>query len=471
MDRKISGAQIRRERIVKWLKFAAVVLVFIFAILLFRHLIRSSLKRSQILTAVAEVGDIEDALTASGIVVPEYEQILTSPIASKIERICYGAGETVPEDSSILELNKDVILLVRLSIQLLPEIDSLIEVYNEMITRIRNERLEKQEQHFFLEKLIEASPAGIITLDFDKKISTINPAARRMLASHTDNPIGLPLAAVNSPLAAELLRLNPGESKVIALNGIQKYKCQQAHFLDRGFSRNFIIIEELTDEIIRTEKNAYGKVIRMMSHEVNNSIGAINSILNTVLQFKTQLSAADRADYEEALSIAIERNNNLNNFMANYADIIRLPTPRKEPLDIGDLLDRIKILMNSELQKRNIRWQCDYAPEPIRIQADVEQLEQVLMNIIKNAVEAIGNDGTITAITRSRPLPTLIIRDTGSGIAPEISANLFSPFFSTKKNGQGIGLTLTREILANHGFQFSLNTPQKNCTEFSIHFS
>jgi len=110
VDRKISGAQIRRERIVKWLKFAAVVLVFIFAILLFRHLLRSSLKRSQILTAVAKVGDIEGALTASGIVVPEYEQILTSPIESKIERVFYGAGETVPEDSSILELNKDVIL-------------------------------------------------------------------------------------------------------------------------------------------------------------------------------------------------------------------------------------------------------------------------------------------------------------------------------------------------------------------------
>ena len=85
-------------------------------------------------------------------------------------------------------------------------------------------------------------------------------------------------------------------------------------------------------------------------------------------------------------------------------------------------------------------------------------------------MEAIGNDGTITAVTRLKPSRTLIIRDTGSGISPEISSHIFTPFFSTKKDGQGIGLTLIREILINHGFQFSLNTPRPGCTEFSIYF-
>jgi len=171
-----------------------------------------------------------------------------------------------------------------------------------MIQRIRDERLEKQEQHYFLQKLIDASPAGIIILDFEEKIAAINPAAVRMLASPKDNLIGNALDTIDSLLAKELQNLNSGEPAVVSLNGIRKFKCQKAHFLDRGFPHYFIILEELTSEIIRMEKNAYGKVIRMMSHEVNNSIGAINSILNTVLQFKTQLSDTDCTDYEEALT-------------------------------------------------------------------------------------------------------------------------------------------------------------------------
>jgi len=93
-----------------------------------------------------------------------------------------------------------------------------------------------------------------------------------------------------------------------------------------------------------------------------------------------------------------------------------------------------------------------------------------LLNIVKNAIEAIGSHGTITAVTRSVPKRTLIIRDTGSGISPENRSHIFTLFFSTKKDGQGIGLTLIREILVNHGLQFSLNTLQQGCTEFSIYF-
>ena len=350
------------------------------------------------------------------------------------------------------------------------EIDDLIDIYNEMIRRIRNERLSREEQQYFLEKLIEASPAGIIILDFENRIQTINPAAVKAFVCSDTDLIGKSLDRIDNSLAAQLAMLKSGDSKIISLNGLQKYKCQKAHFIDRGFSHHFIIIEELSDDIIRAEKNAYGKVVRMMSHEVNNSIGAINSILNTVLQFKTQLSAEDRADYEEALTVAIERNNNLNNFMSNYADIIRLPKPNRETVDLKNLLDRLKVLTGADLRQRNIRWLDEYSKRSFTIQADIEQLELVLLNIIKNAAEAIENDGEITVITASDPEKRLIIRDTGPGLSPETAENLFTPFFSTKKDGQGIGLTLAREILVNHGFRFSLKTVRQNCTEFTFIF-
>ena len=351
------------------------------------------------------------------------------------------------------------------------EIDQLIDVYNEMIEHLRDERLDKHEQQFFLEKLIKASPAGIIILDLDDNISLVNPAAESMLTLSKEVATGKSLNQLNSNLAHSLAELKNNVPEIITLNGIQKYKCQKSHFLDRGFRHHFIIIEELSEEVIRMEKNAYGKVIRLMSHEVNNSIGAINSILNTFLHYSVQLPAEEQKDYNHALNVAIERNNNLNRFMANFADIIRLPDPRKKPIDLHELLRRIQILMGSECQKRNIRWNTQLESDTFMVQIDVEQFEQALLNIVKNAVEAIEKNGTITIITHEKPETQLVIRDTGKGIPPEIQSQIFTPFFSTKRDGQGIGLTLTREILLNHGFLFSLEKSLDGYTEFQIRFN
>jgi two-component system nitrogen regulation sensor histidine kinase NtrY len=350
------------------------------------------------------------------------------------------------------------------------DIDQLIDVYNEMLDRIRRERLEKQEQQYFLEKLIQASPSGIIVFDFDNRISSINPAAQKISAHPKQTLIGKSLDDIPGKLAHHLSRLTPGKAEIIALDGIRKYKCQKAHFLDRGTPHYFILIEELTGEILQTEKNAYAKVIRMMSHEVNNSIGAINSILQTILQFSHRFSKNERDDYENALRIAIERNKNLNRFMRNYADIIRLPAPRKESFDLGEVLERVRILMESTFQERSIQWKTEYCTKKFTIRADIEQIELVLLNIVKNAVEAIDHDGTVTVITKTSPQKLLIIRDSGVGILPEIGNMLFSPFFSSKKDGQGIGLTLSREILLNHGFQFALESVAENQTEFRVFF-
>ncbi|NQT27895.1 PAS domain-containing protein [candidate division KSB1 bacterium] len=351
------------------------------------------------------------------------------------------------------------------------EIDQLIDVYNEMIEHLRDERLDKHEQQFFLEKLIKASPAGIIILDLDDNISLVNPAAESMLTLSKEVSTGKSLNQLNSNLAHSLAELKNNVPEIITLNGIQKYKCQKSHFIDRGFQHHFIIMEELSEEVIRMEKNAYGKVIRLMSHEVNNSIGAINSILNTFLHYSVQLPAEDQKDYNHALNVAIERNNNLNRFMANFADIIRLPDPRKKPTDLHELLRRIQILMGSECQKRNIRWNTQFESDTFVVQIDVEQFEQALLNIAKNAVEAIEKNGVITIVTHEKPETQLIIRDTGKGIPPEIQSQIFTPFFSTKRDGQGIGLTLIREILLNHGFLFSLEKSLDGYTEFQIRFN
>ncbi len=350
------------------------------------------------------------------------------------------------------------------------ELDQLIEVYNRMIDQLREERIKAKEQHYFLDRLINASPSGIIVLDFNNKIDALNPAAESMLGLQAEQVLTKTLTELNGNLTLELDRLQAGEAKIININGIQTYKCRKSHFLDRGFHHHFILVEELTEEILKTEKKAYGKVIRMMSHEINNSAGAINSILNTCLNYKNQLNDNDRPDYENALLVAIGRNTRLNRFMSNFADVIRIPTPLKKSCQVHDLLYNVSALMNAECEKRRIEWSWDLSQRPLTVQLDIQQIEQVLVNVIKNALEAIDTEGVITVQTGHVPVKHLVIGNNGRGIAKDVQQKLFTPFFSTKKDGQGIGLTITREILINHQFRFSLATNEKGFTDFRIEF-
>lgn len=350
------------------------------------------------------------------------------------------------------------------------ELDQLLQVYNQMIDKLREERVKQQEQHFFLDRLIQASPSAILILDFEERLTHLNPAAIALLGLDASQVIGKKFQEIPAKLAAELSGLQRNQAQTIRLNGIQTYKCQKAHFLDRGFQHYFILIEELTDEILKSERQAYEKVIRQMSHEINNSIGAVNSILNSILNFKTQIDVEIRDDYTNALQVAIDRNTHLNRFMANFADVIRLPAPMKQRVNLHQLLQSVQHLLSTGLEARRIKTTWHLASSEITMRFDAQQMEHVLVNILKNAMESIGENGEICIITRQQPFPHLVIQDNGAGIPRENQARLFTPFFSTKKDGQGIGLTLIREILLNHGYNFSLETKESGFTEFRIDF-
>jgi nitrogen fixation/metabolism regulation signal transduction histidine kinase len=349
--------------------------------------------------------------------------------------------------------------------------DELIRVYNKMVASLREERLRQQEQHYFLDKLITASPSAIITLDFDDKITMLNPSAGKILQMESKHVEGKKLSELSSPFTDALHLLPVGASQVIPLRGQRRLKCHKSQFLESGFARTFILMEELTEELRRSEKSAYEKLIRMMSHEVNNSIGAVNSLLHSCLNYKSQLRDEDRKDFENALLVSILRTDHLSAFMKSFADVVRLPAPVLAPCDLKKLLEGIAALMKPESQKRNISWQWDIQ-EPLRtVMMDKNQMEQVFVNVIKNAMEAIGNDGTITIIMgKKENRGFVIIEDTGSGIAPEARANLFTPFFTTKENGQGLGLTMVQEILSRHQFEFSLDGEPGRPTQFVIYF-
>ena len=349
------------------------------------------------------------------------------------------------------------------------EMDQLIDVYNQMIDELRKERTAQEQQHLFLKKLVDTSPTGILILDYDEMVQQINPKAIQLLGVDENELRGRFVYTVSHPVMEQITQLRSGESKTVTWNGINTYKLQKSHFIDRGFPRYFIMIEELTAEILAAEKKTYGQVIRMMAHEVNNTIGPVNSILQSILKSQELMNDSNDLPWQNALQVAVDRNYNLSQFVRNFADVVRLPEPSCKEIDCHRLVQHVARLMEMKAGEKKIQFQFQMAETGFFIYADWQQMEQVLINIIKNAIEAIEGAGSILFITN--PVnKQLIIVDSGTGIPDSIAVQLFSPFFSTKKDGQGIGLTLVKEVLLKHGFQCTLKTPAAGRTEFMIQF-
>jgi nitrogen fixation/metabolism regulation signal transduction histidine kinase len=352
-----------------------------------------------------------------------------------------------------------------------PDLDPLIRVYNQMADGLREQRIHNEEQEMFLQRIVAASPSGILALDMDGRVSMANESAGRLLQRPRDDLLGRRLNELGTRFADTLGALGQDQSMLVPLQGARRVRCQALHFMDRGFARRFILLDELTDELHKSEKAAYEKVIRMMSHEINNTSGAVNSLLESCLNYGEQISTEDRDDFARALSAAISRSDRLNVFMREFAEVVRLPAPNHRPTAVPDLLHDVAFAMERESKRRRVAWSWHVEDAFPLVEFDPTQMERVFINIFKNALEAIGEDGTITVtLGASNARPFAAVGDTGPGIPPGVMDQLFTPFFSSKRDGRGIGLTLVREVLVRHGFDFELANREPHGAEFTIHF-
>ena len=267
-------------------------------------------------------------------------------------------------------------------------------------------------------------------------------------------------------MAAELRTMKLEETKEVRLSDANIYKCTYGYFIDLGQRHPFYLIERMTDEVMQAEKMAYGKVIRMIAHEVNNTTAGITSTLDTVEQALSEETGMD--DIREVMRVCVDRCYSMSRFITRFADVVKIPEPTLLPGSLPELAASCIQFMESACTARNIslRLEVDEAESPFAFDASL--IEQVLVNIIKNAMESIGEGGEIVvSITAPHKLE---IADNGPGIDQETSAKLFSPFFTTKPNGQGIGLVFIREVLTRHGCIFSLRTDSDGWTRFRISF-
>ena len=339
-------------------------------------------------------------------------------------------------------------------------------LFNQMIDKLRNERLYNREQDGFLKLLIEASPMGVVMLDFDGKVTMMNNSFLRITGiGSMEEGIGSPVAELPSELARKMTEVPLVKNNIIRRGDVKTYRCYHLSFVQMGFPRHFYLLESLTEEVMKAERAAYEKVIRIISHEVNNTMGGVRSVLDTLHEI------VDEEDLKEVISSCDDRCNQMCNFISSYADVVRVPEPlmREENLteETRKMLPFLREMTPESIDLR-------FAPEDENVKANIDLalMQQVIVNVVKNAMESIKGEGFIeitTAITNAGKA-VLEISNNGEPISEEVSRNLFSPFFTTKKEGRGLGLTLISEILNRHKTHFSLTTDAEGITRFVIRF-
>lgn len=327
-----------------------------------------------------------------------------------------------------------------------PEVDAIVDVFNQMMMRLREQRLRLVEQNHLLNLLVEHAPTGIVILGDRNTVTLANPSARQVLPE----------------LEASLMAVKEGEPATIRLDASRVYSCSRHHFVDRGVTHSFLIIENIADSIRAAERAAYEKVIRIIAHEVNNTVAGLSSTLDMASQVVAE------PDLSGLLQACGERSLSLSRFIGRFAEVVRLPEPVVTRCDLVPLVSHVADVMQPLAGSREIT--LSFKPSPGKsatVDVDADQIEQVLINIVKNSVESIGRGGDIVIELNGCEL---VVADNGRGISAEKSLKIFTPFYTDRPDGQGVGLTLVREILMRHGAAFSLRTDPDGWTRFTIKF-
>jgi nitrogen fixation/metabolism regulation signal transduction histidine kinase len=334
--------------------------------------------------------------------------------------------------------------------------DALREVMqqvNAMSATLRSQRLGAMEATTLLRKVMEVIEVAIFTFDEHHRLRLLNPAGAKLLEQPMERLIGLDAEALGldqfltGPALQTIARQFPA--------GMRRWGVSRTTFREGGLPHSLLVVADLTRPLREEELTAWRRLVRVLGHELNNSLAPIKSIagsLETLLR-RDPLPDDWRDDMRSGLNVIASRSEALSRFMSAYARLAKLPPPTLAPVRVGDLLSRITGL------ETRVRPTLEPGPD-CTIMGDGDQLEQALINLIRNAVDASleTGGGVHVGWRRENSHVEVWIRDEGPGLSN--TGNLFVPFFTTKPGGSGIGLVLSRQIAEAHGGTLSLqNVP------------
>lgn len=331
--------------------------------------------------------------------------------------------------------------------------DALGEVMREVNTlgsTLREQRLGAMEATMLLRTVMGEIDVAIFAFDEHTRLRLVNRAGERLLATPTERLLG----QTAEELQLEVCLDGPDQMTIqkVFPGGAGRWGVRRTGIRERGLPLNLVVISDLTKALSEQELQAWQRLVRVLGHELNNSLAPIKSIAGSLVSIINRDPLADdwREDMVRGLNVITSRSESLSRFIGAYARLAKLPRPQLQPLDVAASVERAVSF------ETRLRVQVEPGA-PITVQGDPDQLEQVLINLLRNAADAslsVGKDAVTTGWRRDGSMLEIWIQDEGPGLSS--TANLFVPFFTTKPGGSGIGLVLSRQIAEGHGGALTL---------------
>jgi len=354
---------------------------------------------------------------------------------------------------------------------------NLHKSFNLVTKKFRDIRSEKEAQFQYLQAIVEQVDTGLICFDEEGKTVLLNKGLQQLLHK-SYFPNFNSIAKYNEGLHQALNEIEPGERKLVKLlvkDQMVQLSIRKTILQLKEDRLHLYALQNIHAELKEQEVNSWQKLIRILTHEIMNSIAPVVSLSETVNQMMSEavtLSEADEQDIRKSLEAIHRRSQALLNFTQTYRQLTKMPPPNFQETNVKELIERVLTLLKSDLQAQNIEIDLPQTEKVYETQLDPDLMEQVFINLFKNAMDALSStESPKISIYMFKSLEGVLeiqISDNGPGIPEDIIGEVFVPFYTTKKEGSGIGLSLCRQIIQKHKGSIHVQSKEGKGTVFTI---
>ncbi len=366
-----------------------------------------------------------------------------------------------------------------------PSVQKLHTELNEALAKLRTTRKEKDSEYQFFKNIVQHAAIGLLTFKKDGSIQIINSAARRMLrivkADRLDD-----LKGVSEELVETFQKLKTGGRELVRIKFGDESLQLSVYVIEltlRDEEVKLVSMSNIQSELEEKEMEAWQNLVRVLTHEIMNSVTPISSLAGIVEddlkhridnQSETPLKKEELADMYLSLQTISKRSAGLIRFVKEFRNLTHIPKPKLADVSLKELLDEMALLHKKELADHNITIKTEVMPSDMIIHADKTMIEQVLINLIKNAIQSFDEQTDkvieLKGYHSEKGNAVISVKDNGAGIDVEALEKIFIPFFSTKKTGSGIGLSLSKQIMRQHEGNITVKSKLGEGTEFLLRF-
>jgi nitrogen fixation/metabolism regulation signal transduction histidine kinase len=355
------------------------------------------------------------------------------------------------------------------------------DAFEGVLQRFRETRSAKEEQASYLNTLVQHVPIAVLAVDAAGRVDLFNHAARRLFGVNELRNLH-DFTGFGADFPSNVASLEAGQQvlmKVMRNNEQLQLNVSATELRMRGQDLKIVTLQDIRRELEARELTAWQNLIRVLTHEIMNSVTPISSLATTAGELLSDARGAGAAesaisDAQDALDTIAQRGTGLLHFVESYRRLTHLPKPTLRTFSVAELFSRIRQLMRGDLDQRSIELTQTISDEVVELSGDSELIEQAIINLVRNAIDAVGDvqspEIRISARVDSSGRPTIAVADNGHGMDDEVRESIFVPFFTTKRDGTGVGLSVVQQIMRSHQGSVEVASTPGEGTEIRLAF-